>query len=87
MDYKVLKEVLLTNKVPTGKTKHIIEGSVVSSFYKLQIAQYNKDSGYYLFYLDEDDDVVTDTYHDTIEHAERQADFEFEVKPEEWDSK
>jgi hypothetical protein len=29
---------------------------------------------------------MTDTYHDSIEDAMAQADFEFEVRPDEWES-
>ena len=37
-------------------------------------------------YFDANGDEMTDTYHDSIEDAMAQADFEFEVRPDEWES-
>lgn len=46
-------------------------------FYRLAIARYDSDSGFYLFYCDPDWNVITDTYHDTPADAMAQAEFEF----------
>jgi hypothetical protein len=43
----------------------------------LALAQYDDDPGIYLFYCDEDWNAVTDAYHDDLEHAVAQAEFEF----------
>jgi hypothetical protein len=51
---------------------------VRSDFAALAIARYDDEEGIYLFYCDEGWNAVTDTYHDTIEHAIAQAEFEFE---------
>lgn len=84
MEYKVIKEVLLVLKEPTGKTKHIIGDKQMPTPFKLQIAQYDGDAGFYLFYLDDKDMVMTDTYHETIEGAESQAEWEYGVGSNEW---
>ena len=45
---------------------------------------YDGDSGFYLFYLDKSGKEQTDTYHESIEGAFKQAEFEFGVKKEYW---
>lgn len=49
------------------------------------IAQLLPDPGYYLLYLDESGEEITDTYHDSLEKALDQAKWEFNVEPDEWD--
>ena len=49
------------------------------------IAQLSPDRGYYLLYLDEAGEEITDTYHDSLEQALDQAKWEFNVEPDEWD--
>ena len=53
---------------------------------RVRIARYANDPGFYLLYFDANGDEMTDTYHDSIEDAMAQADFEFEVRPDEWES-
>jgi hypothetical protein len=43
----------------------------------LAICQYDERQGYYLFYCDADWKVVTDGWHESIETAIRQAEFEY----------
>ena len=50
----------------------------------LSIVQYAGDTGFYLFYLDETGHEQTDTYHDTLDAAFRQAEYEFGVKQNDW---
>ncbi len=53
------------------------------------LAIVEEDTAYFLYYLDEHADAITDTWHETIEDAFAQAEFEFagtnvtwiEVKP------
>ena len=66
------------------KTRHSVDGALIKRPHFLQIARYAADSCYYLFYCDENRDVVTDTLHDTVEGALAQAEFEFGVSPQEW---
>jgi hypothetical protein len=49
----------------------------VGEFAGLAIAKYPNDSGFYLFYCDAEWAVITDTYHDSVERAVHQAEFEF----------
>jgi hypothetical protein len=50
----------------------------------LRIVQYDGDSGVYLFYCDESGREMTDTYHDDVEQAMAQGDFEFSVAHTDW---
>ncbi|MCA8991804.1 MAG: hypothetical protein KDA88_07485 [Planctomycetaceae bacterium] len=75
----------ITNDVkPTGATVHRVDGFEVKSFAALAIAQYCDDRGFYLFYCDEHWNVITDTYHDSLEDAKGQAAFEFEGIDAQW---
>jgi hypothetical protein len=83
--YKVIKELILnSHHLPTGNTIHISEGREIPTPYKLQIAQYSDGNGFYLFYLNKENEVLTDTYHDSIIQAEEQAEFEFNVNGSDW---
>jgi hypothetical protein len=50
----------------------------------LEIAHGPGKTDYYLLYLDENGVEQTDTWHATLESALSQAEFEFGVKPSEW---
>jgi hypothetical protein len=52
---------------------------------KEMIAQLLPDPGYLLLYLDEDGEELTDTYHESLEKALDQANWEFNIEPDEWD--
>jgi hypothetical protein len=84
MDYTVIKEVSLKADASTGKTKHFKGSEELTTPTKLQIAQYPDDSGFYLFYLNQNDEILTDTYHETFESAVAQAEFEFNVPRSDW---
>jgi hypothetical protein len=84
MEYIILKEVSVEGREQTGKTKHYMGDEQLPPAAKLQIVQYPGDEGFYLFYLDSDGEVMTDTYHDTLESALKQANFEYAVKQNEW---
>ncbi len=74
---RVLRVVELSGLIATGKTRHIVVGKVVNKFAALAIVRYEHDEGVYLFYCDEEWNAVTDTYHDDIDAAVAQAEFEF----------
>ena len=52
--------------------------------FALSIVKYSDNEGYYLLYLDKFGEEQTDTYHETLEDAFGQAEFEFGVKKDEW---
>lgn len=85
--YRILKRLRLgPQHVATGFTRHFRDGALLPAPVALLITQYRVDQGYYLFYCDESGEEQTDTYHDTLAQAMRQAEVEFGVKPEEWDN-
>lgn len=63
--------------LPTGRTRHVVEGEPEGPFVALAIGRYAGAEGYYLFYLDSSGHAVTDTHHDTVEGAVAQADYEY----------
>src|SRR6266567_2278330 len=73
----VLKVADLSSAAPTNATRHVAEGHTVSGFAGLALAKYSTDPGLYLFYCDADWNVVTDTYHATMDVAIAQAECEF----------
>lgn len=75
---KVLQVATLEDSTATGRTRHVVAGRDVTTFATLVLAQYDHDSGINLFYCDENWNPVTDTYHDDLEHAVAQAEFEFD---------
>ncbi len=86
-DYVILRTVRLQERHrPTGRTRHLTGGQEMAAPSELRIVQYNGDTGYYLLYLDAKGCEQTDTYHDSIEDALAQAEWEFTVLPEEWTS-
>jgi hypothetical protein len=92
--YKILKKINLSNQhKPTGKTKHyraknfnFSDREELPSPSSLQIVQFLDDPGYYLLYFDKQGEELTDTYHESIEKAMDQANFEFNILPHEWKS-
>jgi hypothetical protein len=76
--------VLSDNQTRTGLTKHYVEGVLIENFYGLSICKYPDVEGYYLFYCDTSWDAVTDTYHESLEGAIEQAEFEFTNTRNNW---
>ncbi len=86
MLFSVIKKVLLQqHHFNTGKVRHYVLGSIAPDPKELRIVSYQNDPGYYLLYIDAKGKEITDTYHDTIEAAIKQAEFEFNVKKNEWE--
>ncbi|MDY7094506.1 MAG: hypothetical protein SX243_16160 [Acidobacteriota bacterium] len=69
---------------PTGKTRHSLGASELPPPTELRIVQYTEDPGYYLLYFDDQGEELTDTYHDSLNEAMEQAEWEFGVRPEDW---
>ncbi len=61
----------------TGLCRHIVPENIELLVAGLAICQYPDDPGYYLFRCDSDWRSITDTYHDSIEEAKSQAEFEY----------
>lgn len=74
-----------SSHLPTGKTHQRIGDKSIPPPSELRIVQYFNDPGCYLFYCDDSGKEFTDTYHDSVEEAMAQAEWEFEVKKIEWD--
>lgn len=85
MNYRIIKEVEVLKGNATGKTRHFREGIELPLPVKLQIACYpEEEDEFYLFYLNSTGEIMTDTYHTTIDSAFRQANREFAITPEDW---
>lgn len=85
-DYQILWRIRLgEGHTPTGRTHHIVGGTSAPMPVELRIVQYADDQGYYLFYCDASGKEFTDTYHESVEEAKKQAKWEFEVGPDEWE--
>jgi hypothetical protein len=84
---KLLRHVRLgPSHPPTGKTRHCdMVGGSLRLPSELRIVQYGGDSCFYLLYCDVSGRALTDTYHDAIEGALSQAEWEFCAKPDEWE--
>lgn len=85
MNYTVIQYVYLTNEhSSTFRTVHKIGDKVIDKPYKLQIVKYKNCNGFYLIHLNINEEEMTDTYHDTLEDAMEQADWEFGINKKEW---
>jgi len=69
---------------PTGACKHTVYGKSMESASGLAICQYDEDESFYLFYCNSKWEVITDTLHQTIEGAMKQAEFEYQGINKTW---
>jgi hypothetical protein len=53
--------------------------------HRLEIARLAAAPGYYLLYLDEDGEEQPGTWHESLERAMEQANYEFGLAPAEWE--
>lgn len=82
---KVLFFIIIgENQKHTGNTKSFVKGELMDAAYGLAICQYDKEDGYYLFDCDDNWNAINDTYHETIEEAKQQAEFEYENTIANW---
>jgi hypothetical protein len=71
---RVVKYATVSHEVGrTGSTKHIVDGIEIGPAAALAVARYPADQRFYLFYLNVEGEVVTDTLHDSSEAALDQA--------------
>jgi hypothetical protein len=68
----------------TGNCRHEVRGVLLGPASGLAICQYRKEGGFYLFYCDENWNTLTDTYHESVERAQEQAEFEYEGTTQTW---
>ena len=61
----------------TGNTRQIVAGKLVGPANGLAICQYPDDHGFYLFGCDATWCSITDTWHQSLEDAQHQAEFEY----------
>lgn len=84
-DGRILRRLRLApSVVPTGKTRHFRGGELLPAPAELQIVVFSDAPGYVLLYLDVEGREMTDTLHDSLEAAIDQAEWEFNVKAEDW---
>ena len=80
----VLKAARLFPAAHTGNTRHSVAGAPLKAASRLAIAQYPGQPGFYLFYCDDAWAVMTDTWHQTMDDAEAQAEFEYKGSSNAW---
>jgi hypothetical protein len=68
----------------TGNTLHTVRGAAFGPAAGLAICRYPGEDGFYLFYCDSAWEPVTDTWHETLDDAEQQAEFEYESTQRTW---
>jgi hypothetical protein len=73
----VLQVADLSRASQTGRTRHVVGGKEMTAFAALALAHYDSDPGIYLLYCDETWRAITDTYHESVDQAVAQAEFEF----------
>jgi hypothetical protein len=82
-----MEVALGANHLRPGRTRHTISNSATQQefppFVRLEIAKYPGDQGWYLLHICEDGSMA-DTYHETVEEALHQAEWESGIQRNEW---
>jgi hypothetical protein len=81
---KIVAEIDIAGRRPTGKTRHTVEGVPITGGAMLRIVLLAGDKSYYLIHYDKNGNEIADTCHDTIQEALEQAEFEFGLTADEW---
>ena len=68
----------------TGNCEHYVAGELFGPAAGLAICRYEGQAGFYLFGCDENWGTVSDTWHETLEEAKGQAEFEYEGVSQTW---
>jgi hypothetical protein len=70
----------------TGKTRHLVHGreseEIASTIQRVEIQP--DDEAFLLLYFNASEDCVADTWHQTLDQAKEQANFEFEIEEADW---
>jgi hypothetical protein len=69
---------------PSGGCRHIVAGVPQGPAIGLAICRYDGESSFYLFGCDVEWAVVTDSWHETLEDAMAQAEFEYAGVSQTW---
>jgi hypothetical protein len=69
---------------PTGNTRHLANGTLLGPAAGLAICRL-ADGGFYLFGCDAGWNPITDTWHETLDDALHQAEFEYEGVGSTWE--
>jgi hypothetical protein len=72
------------DSLPTGRTKHIVGGLESPQFQGLVIIEQTDRGPYHLLYCDQDWNPITDTWHQTLDSAKAQAEFEYQGISQKW---
>ena len=70
----------------TGNCRQIVNGVLEGPAAGLAICQFDGDDAFYLFACDADWNSVTDTWHQSLDDAKAQAEFEYEGISRTWQS-
>jgi hypothetical protein len=81
---ELLYEVDSSGYPPTGRVTHFVDGSPAEDPKSLAIVRIGDDPGYYFIRRDGAGNEITDTYHDSIDQAFEQAEFELEIPRTAW---
>lgn len=83
---KVLKRIFLAaHHEATGKTRRYVAGQLEPRPSTLRIGHVDGEEGFHLLTYRDNDSLMIDTFHRTLEQAMKQANEEFQVKPGEWE--
>jgi len=86
-DSSVISYAVVNLSIPTGNTQHFAGTKLLGVAYGLAICKDKSTNGYYLFYCDDQWIEFADTWHETIEDARDQADYEYAGITNNWMSK
>jgi hypothetical protein len=82
-EWKVIGTVQLQPHHHPSRTRHTINGASFPPFIGLEIATSGSDAGFYLLHICAEGPGA-DTWHETLDDAFYQAEFEFGVQESEW---
>lgn len=69
---------------PTDRTVHYSGTERLPPAKRLEIGVFEPGNGYYLVHYDDDGGVQTNTFHETLDSAFAQADWEFAIPKDAW---
>jgi hypothetical protein len=82
-NWTILATAELQEHHSLSRTVHTTNGVPFPPFTKLEIGKYSGDKGFYLLHLCSDGQVA-DTWHESLDDAFHQAEYEFGIHKSEW---